>query len=84
MNKPVLTSWKATLYEIIQMCFNLSLRHIISLIIKSKCTSGKRRYLECTILCKNDSLCVSLDSLPRKENDGIEWIEREQEIFGPC
>ena len=44
----------------------------------------EKGYLECTILCKNDSLCVSLDSLPRKENDGIGWIEREQEIFGPC
>ena len=83
MNKPVLTSWKATLYEIIQMCFNLSLRHI------AKFNNQEQMYIrekeiECTILCKNDSLCVSLDSLPRKENDGIEWIEREQEIFGPC
>ena len=67
------------------MCFNLSLRHIAKFNNQEQ-ISGKweKRYLECTILCKNDSLCVSLDSLPRKENDGIEWIEREQEIFGPC
>ena len=43
MNKPVpvLTSWKATLYEIIQMCFNLSLRHFAKFNNQSNIHQGK-------------------------------------------
>ena len=65
-------------------CCNLSLRHFAKFNNQEQMYIREKGYLECTILCKNDSLCVSLDSLPRKENDGIGWIEREQEIFGPC
>ena len=82
MNKPVLTSWKATTsLKLSKWALNCHCIILSSSIIKSKCTSGKRGYLECTILCKNDSLCVSLDSLPREENDGIEWIERESKKY---
>ena len=72
------------LFEIIQMSFKLSLHHFVKFNNQEQMYIREKGYLKCTILCKNDSLCVSLDSLPRKENDGIEWIEREQEIFGPC